>query len=214
MGEVLRGWCDSLSTPRPLGPWRDIAAGLGARVHAEFERTDGGAGGVSGLFRVVLESLTPGVTRAVGLRGSALGRFAASLDLLRLLARRIEQFPILLVASYRDDEIRGRAIRSGFCLATLPVCPRYAGARCGPLSPEGVASCRRGAVWISTSLYRVTGATRSRDRGIGYRRARDPRDGGDAMAGRLGKVSPAHDAPPRSWRYWVRCAGSGRLRPG
>jgi predicted ATPase len=24
---VLRGWCDPLSTPRPLGPWLDLASG-------------------------------------------------------------------------------------------------------------------------------------------------------------------------------------------
>jgi len=190
MGEVLRGWCDSLSTPRPLGPWRDIAAGLGARVHAEFERTDGGAGGVSGLFRVVLEGLTPGVTRLLVFEDLHWAD-AASLDLLRLLARRIEQFPILLVASYRDDEI-GPSHPLRVLLGDLTGVSAVHRCPVRPLSPEGVAQLSAGRGVDIDELYRVTGGNAFfvtevlAIGGLGI-----PATVGDAMAGRLGKVSPA-----------------------
>ena len=50
---VLWGMCDSLSTPRPLGPLRDVAADLGPAVAAALS----GAQAQHEIFSVVLDAL-------------------------------------------------------------------------------------------------------------------------------------------------------------
>jgi predicted ATPase len=95
---VLWGVCDTLFTPRPLGPLFDIAdltggelgelVARGGRPHeivAALMRELGG----HGLTVLVLED----VHRAD----------EATLDVLRLLQRRLEAAPALVVASYRND---------------------------------------------------------------------------------------------------------------
>ena len=97
---VLRGGCDPIVPPRPFAPLHDMARharhGLGAalasgdrdRVFERFlaEVQQQGAGGV-----VVLEDLH--------------WVDAATLDVLRILGRRLAELPTLVVASYRANEI-------------------------------------------------------------------------------------------------------------
>lgn len=42
VADVLVGFCDPLSTPRPLGPLVDIASALGPTVVSELERSSRG----------------------------------------------------------------------------------------------------------------------------------------------------------------------------
>ncbi|MET9519200.1 AAA family ATPase [Streptomyces sp. NPDC002994] len=104
---VLLGACDPLSTPRPLGPLTDVATLLGPPVsqalHAGLRRrTDPG-----GIFSGVLSALggLPGGQPTLLVIEDLNWADQATLDLVRFLARRIDRLPLLLLATYRDDEI-------------------------------------------------------------------------------------------------------------
>jgi predicted ATPase len=96
--QVLRGWCDPLSAPRPLGPLIDMAAQLPA---AE-------AAGLAGVInRGEPEAIYAGLLRLFGeghrwvcVIEDAHWADGATLDLLRFVARRIESLPLLLVVSH------------------------------------------------------------------------------------------------------------------
>jgi DNA-binding CsgD family transcriptional regulator/tetratricopeptide (TPR) repeat protein len=93
---VLWGMCDPLSTPRPLGPLRDVAGELGAEVGAALRE----AVAQHEIFTVVLGALRTR-PRAVVVEDLHWAD-EATLDLVRFLARRIATLPLLLVLSYRD----------------------------------------------------------------------------------------------------------------
>ena len=92
---TLWGMCDSLSTPRPLGPLRDVAGELGPEVTAALRE----AVAQHEIFTVVLEALRDR-PRALVVEDLHWGD-EATLDLVRFLARRIATLPLLLVLSYR-----------------------------------------------------------------------------------------------------------------
>lgn len=80
----------------------------------------------------------------------------ASLDLIRLLVRRIEHLPVLLAASYREDEIGPshpmRVLLGDLAgLSTVSRCPVRR------LSPHGVAILVAVRGMDADELYRVTG---------------------------------------------------------
>ncbi len=91
---VLWGACDALYTPRPLGPLIDMADDLAAPL---------GPDPVPSLVvqALVRELDAPSIVVLEDLHWAD----EATLDVLRLLARRIETLPVLLVATYRDDEL-------------------------------------------------------------------------------------------------------------
>lgn len=93
---TLWGMCDPLSTPRPLGPLRDIAGELGSDVTAALRE----ATAQHEIFPVVLDALRA-PPRAVVVEDLHWGD-EATLDLVRFLTRRIAALPLLLVLSYRD----------------------------------------------------------------------------------------------------------------
>src|SRR3972149_6826859 len=80
----------------------------------------------------------------------------ATLDVLRLAARRVEAVPALFVASYRDDELdRFHPLRTVLGdLATLPAVSRL---RLLPLSPASVEALARPYGVDADDLYRKTG---------------------------------------------------------
>jgi DNA-binding CsgD family transcriptional regulator/tetratricopeptide (TPR) repeat protein len=129
---VLRGACDALFTPRPLGPFVDIADEVGGELGA-----------------VVAQGAAPGVLVAAlgrSLRGKPPDIVAledlhwadeATLDVLRLLGRRIESLPALVLATYRDDEI-DRAHPLRIVLGELPSGSAHRIAL-APLSAQAVA---------------------------------------------------------------------------
>lgn len=97
----LRGSCDPLRTPRPLGPFRDIAA----------------AAGLDPLLRgddLLLSQVCEQIYDALRCEATVLvvedlhWVDAASVDVLRFLARRLGSMPLALLVSYRDHEIGPR----------------------------------------------------------------------------------------------------------
>jgi DNA-binding CsgD family transcriptional regulator/tetratricopeptide (TPR) repeat protein len=100
-GDVLWGACDSLRTPRPLGPIADVAALLGGPVAASL--ADGA--GRDRVFGVLLEHLGTTPRPQLVVVEDAHWADEATLDVLTLLGRRIGQTRALVVLTYRDDEL-------------------------------------------------------------------------------------------------------------
>jgi ATP/maltotriose-dependent transcriptional regulator MalT len=97
---VLSGACDALNTPRPLGPLIDIAEQTGGELAELVER----CAGVSDLLAALgaeLRRRSPTVVVLEDLHWSD----EATLDVVRLLGRRVQTLPVLLIATYRDDEL-------------------------------------------------------------------------------------------------------------
>src|SRR5215208_2982913 len=95
----LWGVCDPLFTPRPLGPVDDVAEQAGGELRDLVTRD-------TKPFELGMSLL-----RELGARPSVLvledlhWSDEASLDVLRLVARRVETVPALILASYRDDDL-------------------------------------------------------------------------------------------------------------
>jgi DNA-binding CsgD family transcriptional regulator/tetratricopeptide (TPR) repeat protein len=111
---VLWGDCDALFTPRPLGPFVDIARVTGGLL---LERVEGG-GKPYGVASCLLDELASDGPSVVVLEDVHWAD-EATLDVLRIVGRRIESVPSVLVATYRDDELdRSHPLRS--VLGELP----------------------------------------------------------------------------------------------
>ncbi len=99
-GRLLVGYCDDLATPRVLGPLRDLIGSVGAAVTRALERGDRGE--VSEALRHELGwAMHPTVLAIEDVHWAD----EATLDVLRYLVRRAAQLPLVLVLTYRDDEL-------------------------------------------------------------------------------------------------------------
>jgi DNA-binding CsgD family transcriptional regulator len=97
---VLTGACDGLRTPRPLGPFVDIGAAVGGRLG---EATASGES-VQSVLDALLSELRSGGDTVVVVEDVHWAD-EATLDILGLLGRRVDQLGALLVATYRTDEL-------------------------------------------------------------------------------------------------------------
>ena len=146
------GACDGLFTPRPLGAFLDIAGQLGGRL----ARLDQAQAPRDELFSALLDELgKPGGLRVMVLEDIHWAD-EATLDLLRFLARRIRDIPILIVATYREDEL-------GVSYPLRVALGEFAVQRCtrrielGPLSPGAVEIMAAGSGLDAADLFSVTG---------------------------------------------------------
>src|SRR5512132_3792806 len=98
---VLRGACDPLTTPRPLGPLADVAPALGGRLDQLLR--DEAPREVR--FPALLERLRDARVVTVLVIEDVHWADEATLDLLRFLARRLGPAAALVVVTYRDDEV-------------------------------------------------------------------------------------------------------------
>ena len=103
---VFWTYCDPLFTPRPLGPLLELADEISTDLAAQI-----GAGGQSfdvaaSLFRELRRS-APAVVVIEDVHWAD----ESTLDVIRLIARRIDSIPVLLVLSYRDELDRGRPLQ-------------------------------------------------------------------------------------------------------
>ena len=135
---VLWAACDPLFTPRPLGPLLDVgvAAGFPHDVAASL-----------------LHELS-GPAPTVLVLEDAHWADEATLDVVRLVARRIESVPALLLLSYRDEQVdRTHPLR--MLLGELP--RGVERVVLGPLSAEAVASLAEPAGVDARALHERTG---------------------------------------------------------
>ena len=100
-GRVALGACESLATPTALSPLLDVAAELGSDLAARVDAGDEPrrvAGALVDALReptlLVLEDLH--------------WADQATLDVVRVLGRRVDGTPSLVLATYRDDEVAAR----------------------------------------------------------------------------------------------------------
>ena len=146
---TLWGGCDPLFTPRPLGPLLAVAEEVGGELADVVSRGVLPHEVVTALARE-LRSPTVFVLEDIHWADEA------TLDLLRLLVRRIESVPALIVASYRDDEL-DRAHPLRVVLGELATSVRVARLRVEALSPAAVALLAAPNGVDADELYRKTG---------------------------------------------------------
>lgn len=147
---ILWGGCDPLFTPRPLGPLLAVAEDAGG----EFEKLV-----ASG---VMPHEVVAALARELRARASTVFVLEdvhwadeATLDVLRLLARRVETVPALIVASYRDDEL-DRAHPLRIVLGELATSQAVGRLKLAALSPEAVAELASPHAVDADELYRKT----------------------------------------------------------
>jgi DNA-binding CsgD family transcriptional regulator/tetratricopeptide (TPR) repeat protein len=99
-GSVLVGACDPLFTPRPLGPLADIAETTGGELR-ELLQTGAIPYRIASVLLTELHDPAPTVVVLEDMHWAD----EATLDVFRIVARRIETVPALVVATYRDDEL-------------------------------------------------------------------------------------------------------------
>lgn len=97
----LWGACDALFTPRPLGPLYDITAqtqsNLSTLLRQETPRPI--------LFAAVLNELQQGGRPTIVVIEDVHWADEATLDLIKFLGRRVAPLPVLVLLTYRDDEL-------------------------------------------------------------------------------------------------------------
>ncbi|MHB8531368.1 MAG: ATP-binding protein [Solirubrobacteraceae bacterium] len=144
------GACEPLSVPVPLAALRQLldAAGGGDLL---------GSGGGD---RLTLARSALGVLRdrapLLAVVEDAHWADPLTLDLLRILARRVEEAGVVMVVTYRDDEVAANP-PLGLLLGDLMTSPSVQRILLGPLSPDGVAQLAAGTGLDEERLSALTG---------------------------------------------------------
>jgi DNA-binding CsgD family transcriptional regulator/tetratricopeptide (TPR) repeat protein len=148
---ILRGACDALFTPRPLGPFLEIAQATGGELEAVVAE----GGKPHEVAAALLRDLHARPQTILVLEDLHWAD-EATLDVLRLIARRIEAIPALVLATYRDDEL-DRAHPLRLVLGELPSDDTVIRRRLARLSPGAVAQLARPTGTDAVELYAKTG---------------------------------------------------------
>jgi DNA-binding CsgD family transcriptional regulator len=145
------GACDGLFTPRPLGAFLDVASQIGGSLASLFKSP----ASRDELFTALASELgAPGGLRVVVIEDIHWAD-EATLDLLRFLGRRIRQMPVLIVATYRDDELAASyPLRVALGELAVQRCTRRI--ELPPLSREAVATMAAGSGLDAGELHQVT----------------------------------------------------------
>jgi DNA-binding CsgD family transcriptional regulator/tetratricopeptide (TPR) repeat protein len=145
---VLSGACESLTTPTPLGPFVDVAAEVGGAFAARVD--DGG------------EPRHVAIALLEELRRSPLlvledvhWADQATLDVLRVLGRRIDSTDALVLATYREDEVQDEhPLR--LVLGELASAAGVSRLSVPPLSAAAVRQLAEPLAADADALYRLT----------------------------------------------------------
>jgi predicted ATPase len=202
---VLWGACDPLTTPRPLGPVADVAPALGGRLD-QLLRDEAPR---EVLFGALLERLRDRRVATILVIEDVHWADEATLDLLRFLARRLGATPVLLVVTYRDDEV-GPYHRVQLLAGDLASSALVRRLRLAPLSRQAVAALAGPHGLDPRALYETT-------RGNPFfvtevLAAGDEAIPATVMDAVLARAARLPQKPGRSWtppRWWL-----GRSRPG
>ncbi len=151
---VLRGWCDPLGAPRPHGPLTDALSGLEAGVGAALAAAVD-SGDTARIYRQLLSALADG-DRWLWVIEDAHWADGATLDLVRFLSRRITALRLLLVISFRDDEL-APAHPLAVTLGNLTNCAEVTRIALSALSLSAVATLAAGSGVNAEQLYQVSG---------------------------------------------------------
>jgi DNA-binding CsgD family transcriptional regulator len=149
-GRVLWAGCEPLFTPRPLGPLLDVAALTGGELREKVEAGAAPHDVATALLREVAGP-APTVLIVEDLHWAD----AATLDVIRLVARRVATAALLLVATYRDEEL-GRIHPLRLVLGELPAAPSISRLELAPLSRDAVAQLCEASHVDPAGLYART----------------------------------------------------------
>jgi DNA-binding CsgD family transcriptional regulator/tetratricopeptide (TPR) repeat protein len=139
---VLWAGCDPLFTPRPLGPLQDVAVDAGGSLAAYLVDSASSFDVATGLL-AELRRGGPVILVLEDMHWSD----EATLDVVRVVTRRIEQIPGLIILSYRDDQLeRDHPLR--IVLGDLPGDGRVTRIELAGLTKEAVAALA-GSVGVS-----------------------------------------------------------------
>ena len=140
------GSCEPLSVPVPLAPLRELADGTGGRLAGGDPLT------LAGELVDVLTRRAP----VVAVVEDAHWADPSTLDVLRLVAHRLEDQHLAVIVTYRDDEVAANPELERLLgdLATSPIAQRL---RLQPLSEAGVRELADPAGLDATRLSRITG---------------------------------------------------------
>jgi DNA-binding CsgD family transcriptional regulator/tetratricopeptide (TPR) repeat protein len=147
---VLWGSCDPLFTPRPLGPLVDIAQVTGGEL-GELVQREARPHEVAAALVGELAARVPTVVVIEDVHWADEG----TLDVLRLLGRRLSATPAVVIASYRDDAL-DRAHPLRVVLGELATSEAAARLTLLPLSAEAVARLAEPHDVDADELYRNT----------------------------------------------------------
>src|SRR3984957_15226120 len=151
---VLRGYCDPLATPRPLGPLIDMLAQLPKPEAGGLAAAINGVG-AEAIYTRLLGLFADGSSWVCAMEDVHWAD-GATLDLLRFLARRVGTLPVLLLVSYRDDEV-GRQHPLAAALGDVATCETLTRIGLDRLSRDAVAELAAGHAVNSDELHRLTG---------------------------------------------------------
>ena len=144
---VLEGHCDALFTPRPLNPFADVARETNGPLHNIVERR----GGAHEVFDALREELEGGET--VLILEDLHWADEATLDVIRMLGRRVDAMSVLVILTYRDDELdRAHPLRQ----VLGEIGPRAEEISLEPLSASAVAELASGLAIDPVELHRRT----------------------------------------------------------
>lgn len=148
--QILIGGCETLTTPRPLGPLCDVASLLGDAFQRLFHEEASPAR----IFQELVVALSRSTQPTILVFEDVHWADYATLDLIKFLSRRSAQLPLVFVMTYRLEEVS----RSHPLRAVLGDMPIEASSRINllPLSRGAVDEiCRRAEVKHAT-LFEVT----------------------------------------------------------
>jgi DNA-binding CsgD family transcriptional regulator/tetratricopeptide (TPR) repeat protein len=210
---VLWGMCDALLTPQPLGPFHDIATETGEALR-ELLRGDPVPYAVATALLDELRERGPTFVAIEDVHWAD----EATLDVVRLVARRIERVRAVIALSYRDEELDGRhplrlmlgELASAVSLRRVPLSPLSPAAVARLAEPYGVDPEELHRTTAGNAFF-VTEVLASGDEEI-------PATVRDAVLARAGRLSPdARDvldavaiAPPHA-ETWLVEALSGTV---
>jgi DNA-binding CsgD family transcriptional regulator len=146
---ILQGACDSLFTPRPLGPLHDIAL----QTQGDLANLLESGSNRTAIFSACLHELQQQAT--IWVVEDMHWADEATLDLLKYLGRRIQQTISLMILTYRDDEIGNDHplrillgdLASSHALHRIPV---------SPLSIDAVRELSENKKVDAVELHRLT----------------------------------------------------------
>jgi type II secretory pathway predicted ATPase ExeA len=148
---ALTGFCDPLNTPRPLGPFLDVAEQAGGELAARLGRGTSPADVVTALVAELRR--VPGAVLVIEDLHWA---DEATLDALLLLGRRLAQLSALVVLTAREEELQpGHPVRR--VLGELATAPGVHRLRLAPLSPAAVRALAGPQRTDAERLHHTTG---------------------------------------------------------
>ncbi len=180
----LTGACEPLSVPAALQPLRELASAAGSPDLAAFDGEDRLALARSLLDVLRVRAPTVAVVEDVHWADPA------TLDVIRLLARRVEDVPVVAIVTYRDDEVAANPVLA-LLVGDLVSGPAVRRIELGPLSATAVRALAEPAGIDAAELSRVTGGNPFLVVESIAGGGRLPTSVRDATLARVGRLGPA-----------------------